>query len=148
MPVTCNDGSNCSIVVNSEVGQEMETVDLFVLNEASIISCLLYQEVITWVLRAIASKVQTPRMCASNSSPAKHQAFTWTGSIQQFPTQLGSTRLPTNQEPPFQSLYSNSQPACRRSNGLLYYCNTLQWYISHHKPGNLAVTSWRSNSIF
>lgn len=64
------------------------------------------------MLRTIASKVQTPRMCASNSSPAK-QAFTWTGSIQQFPAQLGSTRLPTNQEPPFQSLYSNSQPVFR-----------------------------------
>lgn len=42
-PFTCNDGSSCSIVVNSEVGQEMKTVDLFVLNEASVISCLVLQ---------------------------------------------------------------------------------------------------------
>ena len=38
VPVPCNDGSSCSTAPNSEVGQEMEGIDLFILDEASMIS--------------------------------------------------------------------------------------------------------------
>ena len=39
VPVPCNDGSSCSIAPNSEVGREMKGIDLFILDEASMISC-------------------------------------------------------------------------------------------------------------
>ena len=38
VPVSCSDGSSCSIAPNSQVGQEMKGIGLFILDEASMIS--------------------------------------------------------------------------------------------------------------
>ena len=38
VPVPCNDGSSCSIALNSKVGRELKGIDWFILDEASMIS--------------------------------------------------------------------------------------------------------------
>ena len=122
VPVSYSDGSSCSIAPNSQVGQEMKGIDLFILDEASMISRLVL-EVIDRCLRDLTGLHNIP-FCSKTfvlggdfrqmlpivprgrqlvchqllcqkfrplecvptiSPPAKHEALTRTGSIQQFP---------------------------------------------------------------